>query len=127
MRTPFALSLLVAAAACGNVTAVDGTTIHVRIVDERALSAGPQALFVTLPSGEQLQTRTGMDGTARIRVSQGGEYTVKVVPRDGFLVPLEQSKRVSVGELQTASVNFELRRQWGEGTPPERIGDGSGW
>ena len=120
MRTRLALALLVAAAGCGNINTIEGTVIEVRIVDEASRSAGPQALFVTLLSGEQLRTRTGMDGTVRIRVSEGGEYSVKVIPSAGYLVPQVQSKRVSVGYFETASVNFVLQRHIGEfPRPPE--------
>ena len=127
MRSLLALSALVLAAACGNPATPEGSIIFVRIVDEASNSAGPQALFLTLPSGERLQTRTGMDGTARVHVSHGGEYTVKVIPRSGYLVPLEQSKNVLVGDLASATVNFVLRRHTPEFGPGEPSGDGYRW
>jgi hypothetical protein len=129
MRPLLALSLVVLATACGRPAAPEGSVIHVRILDDASRSAGPQALFVTLPSGEQLRTRTGMDGTAHIRVSERGEYIVKVIPSAGYLVPSVQSKGVLVGELAAASVNFVLYRHVGDGTPPTPLADQgrNGW
>ena len=125
MRSLLALSALLLAASCGKPAAPEGSIINVRILDDASRSAGPQALFVTLPSGERLQTRTGMDGTARIHVSEVGEYVVKVIPSAGFLVPQMQSQSVSVGELAAASVKFVLQRHSGEFGTVERQGDGT--
>ena len=123
MRPLLVTLLLVLATACNNSTGPEGTVIRVRLLDDSWKSAGRNLVFVTLPSGERLETRTGMDGIVDIKVAAGGQYRVRVIPRAGYVPSEALSKDVVVDELGTATLQFVLYREGYTGAPWEGPGN----
>ena len=109
-RLPFLL-LVVGNAACGvGGTGPDTPVITVRLRDEQGGNAGRNHVSVTYPASTQLATRTGIDGTLRVRVEDPGVYRIWVVPRVGYLASKGLTKEVKVGANEHVVVDFTLYR-----------------
>jgi hypothetical protein len=65
-----------------------------------------------------IQSQTGTDGTATLKLAQGGTYEITIVPRNEYLGGAELSKLVIVADNSQASVEFTLRRASLSTEPP---------
>lgn len=117
MRSLILLSL-VAVGACGSgSTGPRGPAIDVRVSDETGGPVDRTAIRVIL-SASRLEARTDKSGRAIIRLLEGGDYDVHVVPRAGYVAGIEPlTRNVSVEQTGTATVEFTVHRVGLPGEP----------
>lgn len=112
MRRFMLMLLLVGASGCGVLggTEPDATMINVRVRDDRGVAVGRTQVIVTLAATEVI-TRTSNDGSVSVRLSGGGVYRVRVIPRAGYLAATDPlSKQVTVASNARAVVDFAVSR-----------------
>lgn len=113
MRKLYLMFLVVGVAGCDSSrgTSPESTVINVRLRDDLGAPAGRNQVVVTQSETNRVNARTRDDGMADIHVLEAGVYSVRVVPRDGYVGTMESlSKSVSVAANEKVVVEFTLYR-----------------
>jgi len=132
MRNLIVLGLVTTLAACGSSASTEPTgsqsVISVRVVDDIGAPVDRIPVIVTM-SASRFDGRTSKNGKAGISVSSPGTYSIRVIPRDGYVASLEPTvKSVSVEANATAQVDFTIFRTGNSETNPNLPGGGyTGW
>ena len=132
MRNLIVLGLITTVAACGSSGSTEPTgsqsVINVRVVDDIGAPVDRIPVIVTM-SAIRFDGRTSKNGKAGISVSSPGTYSIRVIPREGYIASLEPSvKSVSVEANATAQVDFTIFRTGNSDTNPNLPGGGyTGW
>lgn len=117
MRRLFPILLLAGGIACESGTATRSTVIDVVVRDDRGVPVERMPVSAIF-STTRVDVSTRSDGTAEIRVPDGGTYLVRVTPRAGYIGSTPGlEKSVAVDANGKASVDFTVHR---EGVPIDR-------
>lgn len=115
----------VSACSSGSPTSPQGPVLAVRVIDDAGAPVNRMPIAVRMFEATRIDGRTGIDGSADIRLSEAGTYEVRIIPRAGYVGGIEPlSKTVTVEANGSVSLTFTVHRE-GVSTanpPPEPTG-----
>lgn len=119
MRRTILVTLTVSICACSSSsTGPSGPVINVIVRDENGVPVSRTPIRAVM-FATQFEATTNGGGTAEIRVSDTGDYDVRVIPRDGYVAGIEPLARtVSVGPDTRVTLDFTVHRVGRSQEPP---------